>query len=120
MTVQNITLIGAANVFGVHPRTIVRALSGEHNTYWYEDIDEELYSVHDIAEVYGLDDAELSRCIEGRDKLITPDEAAKLLSIKPRTFRERVRTGCYKKCANGGIVRYLRSKIIEDKIWRAK
>lgn len=120
MTVQNITLIGAAGVFGVHPRTIVRALSGEHNTYWYEDINEDLFSVADIAAAYGLTTAELSRCIERRDALMTPDEAAAELRIKPRTFRQRVKDGCYKKYSNGGIVRYLRSKIIEDKIGRAE
>lgn len=120
MTVQNITLIGAAAVFGVHPRTIVRALSGEHNTYWTEDIDEEVFSVRDIANAYNMDEADLSRCIERRDRMLTPDEAAYHLGIKPRTFRERVRQGVYQKITNGGIVRYLHSKIVEDKIRRAK
>lgn len=116
MASQNITLIGAARLFGVHPRTIVRAISGQHNTYWTEDIDEDLFAVADIARVYNLYDAELIRVIEGRDKLLTPDEAAKVLSIRPRTFRDRVKAGRYRKISNGGIVRYLRSKILEDKI----
>lgn len=120
MTVQNITLIGAATVFGVHPRTIVRAMTGEHNTYWTEDIDEDVFAVRDIADSYDMDEADLSRCIEKRDKMLTPDEAAKALGIKPRTFRERVRQGVYRKIANGGIVRYLHSRIVEDKIRRAK
>lgn len=113
---SSITLIGAANIFGVHPRTIVRALSGEHNTYWTEDINEELYAVADIADAYGISTAVLKRCIEGRDSLLTPDEAAETLGIKPRTFRDRVKAGRYEKIAHGGIVRYLRSKIIEDAI----
>lgn len=112
----NITLIGAAKVFDVHPRTIVRALSGDHNTYWYEDIDEHLYSVADIAAAYGITAHELVRCIEGRDELIKPNEAALLLNIEPRTFRKRVKAGQYKRAACGGVVRYFKSKILEDLI----
>lgn len=114
MANQSITLIGAANLFGVHPRTIVRAISGNHNTYWTEDIDENLYNKGEVADAYGLSVAELNRVIEGRDALLTPDEAAKLLNIKPRTFRDRVKAGRYRKVTNGGIVRYFRSKILED------
>lgn len=116
MATNKITLIGVADIFGVHPRTIVRALSGEHNTYWYEDSNEDLYAVEDIAEAYGMTHFELSRCIEGRDSLIKPDEAAKILGVQPRTFRDRVQAGKYKKVASGGVVRYLKSKILEAKI----
>ena len=123
MTSRSITLIGAANLFGVHPRTIVRALSGEHNTYWFEDINEDLHAIADIAAVYGLTTNELTRVVEGRDSLITSDEAAALLKLKPRTFRNRIRAdeeaggkSRYGRAACGNIVRYLKSKIIEHKI----
>ena len=89
MAQQNITLIAAAKVFDVHPRTIVRALSGEHNTYWFDDINENLYAVADIATAYGMSANELSRCIEGRDELIKPDEAAEMLGVQPRTLRRK-------------------------------
>ena len=118
MATTTVTLIGAAKIFDVHPRTIVRAISGQHNTYWYEDINEDVFAVKDIAEAYGMSPAELGRCLEGRDKLIKPDEAAVLLGIQPRTFRDRVQAGKYRKVTNGGVVRYLRSKIIADKIAR--
>lgn len=116
MATNKITLIGAADIFGVHPRTIVRALTGDYNAYWYEDSNEDVYAVEDIASVYGMTAFELARCIEGRDSLIKPDEAADILGIPPRTFRNRVRAGRYKKIAHGNIVRYLRSKILEAKI----
>ena len=116
MASENITLIGAATIFKVHPRTIVRAVSGQHNTYWTEDINEYLYSLKDIADAYELSVAELKRVIEGREELLTPNEAAEVLNIRPRTFRDRVKEGRYRKVANGGIVRYLRSKITEDAI----
>ena len=116
MATHSITLIGAADLFGVHPRTIVRAVSGQHNTYWTEDINEDLFSIVDIADAYGLTVTEFGRIMDGRDKLLTPDEAAKELGIRPRTFRDRVKAGRYRKITSGGIVRYLRSKILEDKI----
>lgn len=111
---RTITLEAAAKVFRVHPRTIVRALTGEHNTYWSEDINHSTYSVSDIADVYGTSVEEINRVIEGRDAFLKPDEAAELLGIRPRTFRDR--KGRYRKVGNGGIVRYVRSKIIEDRI----
>lgn len=116
MASKSITLEAAAKLFQVHPRTIVRALTGKHNTYWTEDIDEDLFSVTDIADAYAMNPKALLRVIDGRDELIKPDEAAVLLNIKPRTFRDRVKAGRYEKVANGGIVRYLRSKIVEDAI----
>lgn len=116
MATNTVTLIGAAEIFDVHPRTIVRALSGEHNTYWYEDSNEDVYAVEDIASAYGMTAFELARCIEGRDSLVKPDEAAEILGVNPRTFRNRVQAGKYKKIANGGVVRYLKSKILEAKI----
>lgn len=119
MASNSITLAGAAGLFGVHPRTIVRAISGEHNTYWTEDINEQLFSISDVAAAYGLSDMELKRIIEGRDALLKPDEAAKVLNIRPRTFRDRVKAGAYRKVASGGIVRYLKSQILEDKIARS-
>jgi hypothetical protein len=118
MTAQQITLAGAASLFGVHPRTIVRALSGEHNTYWTEDINEDPVPLTKLAASYGVSVREMVQLIEGRDKLLKPDEAAEVLGIRPRTFRDRAKAGTYRKVSNGGIVRYLRSQIIEDKIAR--
>ena len=122
MTTKSVTLIGVANVFVVHPRTIVRAITGEHNTYWTDDINEDLFAVADISKAYGMNTNELVRCIEGRDKLIKPDEAAAILEVQPRTFRDRVKGARmdgrrpYGRAAAGGVVRYLRSKVIEAKI----
>ena len=118
--IDKITLIGAAKLFQVHPRTIVRALSGEHNTYWYEDINEHLYSVKDIAEVYGMTQFELSRCIEGRDRLLKPSQAAKELNIGVRLLRLRAKNGKIKKHGHGNIVRYLQSKVNESKVYYRK
>jgi predicted DNA-binding protein (UPF0251 family) len=119
MTFENITLEAAAAAFNVHQRTIVRALTGEHNTYWSEDSAHDIYTVEEIATAYHMKPAELNRVLDGRDKLLKPDEAAKEMNIAPRTFRLRIhrlnakdaktRVG---RVYNGGIVRYLRSRVI--------
>ena len=113
MALQKITLEAAAKAFRVHPRTIVRALSGEHNTYWYEDINHDLYTITELAAAFDMEPKELRRVIEKREVLLKPQEAAKLLGIQPRTFRDRVHAGRYRKVANysGRVVRYFRSKI---------
>lgn len=116
MALQIVTLERVANVFRVHPRTILRALEGEHNTYWFEDINEDLYSIADIAEAYGMTTRALVAVIEGRDELLRADEAAKELGMAARTFRKHLNregtTMRWGRAKHGGITRYLQSKII--------
>src|SRR3546814_9053407 len=120
MALQKITLGAAAKTLRVHPRTICRALTGRHNTYWYEDSNHDRYDVQEIADAYQMNPDAFRRCIEGRDKLIKAAEACVILGIKPRTFRDRLMASAaphieYGRVGNGGIVRYLNSKIIEAK-----
>ena len=116
MALQNVTLERVAEAFSVHPRTILRALEGKHNTYWFEDSNEDLHSIEDIANAYGMKTYALVAVIEGRDKLIRADEAAEELSMAARTFRKHLtRTGVAKRWGRvkrGNITRYLHSKII--------
>lgn len=119
MALQGITLEGAARVFGVHPRTILRAISKEHNTYWYEDSNEDMLSVADIAEAYGVREIALNAVFEGRDSLLRADEAAKILGMAARTFRKHLHNDDgtnWGRVASGGITRYLRSRIMDIKI----
>jgi len=124
MALQNVTLERVAGVFSVHPRTIMRALEGEHNTYWTEDINEDLHAIADIAKVYGMATPALVAVIEGRDKLIRADEAAEELSMAARTFRKHLnRPGIPSKWGRvkrGNITRYLQSKIISAAIGGTK
>lgn len=114
MAIQNITLAEAAKIFRVHPRTILRAISGEHNTYWSEDINNQVMAISKIADVYNMTTRAFIAVIEDRDTLLTADEAAAVLGVKPRTFRDRLIAGRYKKIGKGGITRYLHSKIASD------
>jgi hypothetical protein len=84
---QQITLEAAAKVFRVHPRTVVRALSGEHNTYWTEDINHDMHTLDRLADAYkGITPDDIKRILEGRDELLKPEEAAELIGVQPRTF----------------------------------
>lgn len=116
MALQNVTLERVADVFSVHPRTILRALEGKHNTYWYEDSNADIWSIEKIAEAYGMEPYALVAVIEKRDKLIRADEAAEELGLAARTFRKHLnRAGIPSKWGRvkrGNIVRYLQSKII--------
>lgn len=118
--IDKITLIGAAKLFQVHPRTITRLLCNSYRAYWSEKINENLYSVADIAEAYGMTQIELSRCIEGRDKLLKPKEAARILGISERNLRTRASNGRISKINRGRTTRYLQSKVNECKIYYAK
>lgn len=122
MALQYVTLKAAADAFKVHPRTIVRAVQEDHNAYWSEDSNEDRYKISDIAVAYGMSPAELVRVVENRDALLKPDEAAEVLGIKPRTFREKLSDPFarpykeYGRVEYGRIVRYLKSKIIQARI----
>ncbi len=120
MTSTQITLEAAAKLFRVHPRTIVRAISGEHNTYWYEDSNHDMYAISAIAETYDMTLADLTRVIEGRDTLLKPQEAAAEMRMQPRTFRTHVFEDKIRgRISNGRVVRYLRSKIVDQSIARS-
>ena len=107
MARSKVPLNEAAEAFRVHPRTILRAIEGEENVYWTEDHDPDI-KVSELAAAYGCKPAVLNRVFEGRDSLLTADEAAKELGIRPRTFRrDRPR-----HLKHGGIVRYERSVIV--------
>jgi len=115
---NEITLEAASKAFRVHPRTIVRAIANEHNTYWSEDINHKMYKVLDIAKAYTVTPAILGRILDNRDVLLTPEEAAELLKVAPRTFRRHMEKGYYlnARVKHGKIVRYIKSKMIEHAI----
>ena len=65
------TLNEVATIFDVHPRTILRAMSGEHNTFWSDDEDwnDQRIPLEAIATAYNTTAKTLSVVLEGRDDL---------------------------------------------------
>lgn len=119
----DISLGDAADAFHVHPRTILRAISKEHNTYWYEDSNDDMLLVEDIAKAYGTTSQLLGPVFDGRDDLLLPSEAAQTLGIAARTFRKHLQKGAgrgWGRVGYGGITRYLRSRIIAAAIDRSE
>lgn len=104
----NIRLNDAAEVFKAHPRTLLRAITGTANPYWTEDHNPPIV-IEELAVAYGCNLGLLSRIFDGRDKLLTPAEAAKEVDVPDRTFRYRG----YPSIRNGGIVRYARSALLQ-------
>lgn len=124
MALQTVTLEEAARAFGVHPRTILRAINQSHNTYWTEDSDSDVLQIADIAKAYGLKTSTNAKgektsalvpVFEGRDSLLRADEAAEILGMAARTFRKHLmRRGIHRRWGRvscGGITRYLETRI---------
>ena len=113
MALQTVTLEEAARVFGVHPRTILRAINQAHNTYWSEDSNEDVIQIEAIAQAYGISIKALVAVFEGRDSLLRADEAAEILGMAARTFRKHLddRATKWGRVSHGGITRYLETKI---------
>jgi len=122
MALQTVTLKEAAEAFGVHPRTILRAINQSHNTYWYEDSNDDVMKIADIARAYGMKNSvnakgektsALVPVFEGRDSLLRADEAAEILGMAARTFRKHLDKQATKwgRVSCGGITRYLESRI---------
>lgn len=113
MALQTVTLEKAAMAFGVHPRTILRAITNEHNTYWYEDSNADVLSIEDIAMAYRISPKALVAVFEGRDSLLRADEAAEVLGMAARTFRKHLDTQATKwgRVCHGGVTRYLETRI---------
>jgi hypothetical protein len=115
MALQTVTLETAAKAFGVHPRTILRAINKAHNTYWYEDSNSDVLRIKDIAAAYGVKTSALVPVFEGRDALLRADEAAEVIGMAARTFRKHLNhkgtPERWGRVGYGGITRYLESRI---------
>jgi len=113
MALQTVTLKEAAKAFGVHPRTILRAIEQDHNTYWTEDSDGDVMQIADIAKAYGVPTKALVAVFEGRDSLLRADEAAEVIGMAARTFRKHLdmQSAKWGRVSYGGITRYLETRI---------
>ena len=77
-----------ADALKVHPRTILRALAGEVNTYWAPGHNPNV-NIATLAEVLGMPAQTLKDAVNGDDYFMSPDEAAEHFNLPLRTFRYR-------------------------------
>ena len=104
---NTIELNEVANILKIHPRTVLRALSNEVNTYWAIGYTENI-DIDDISDVFGFDPVYIRRAKKKRDEFFKPTEAADFIDVPSRTFRYRKYPALIRR---GGIVRYSRKDV---------
>lgn len=83
-----VTIARVAEVLKVHPRTVVRALAGDVKAEFSKTTNDQT-TLAKLAKVYNSTAAIWAAAIAGTDKLIRQEEAAKMLGMVKRTFRQR-------------------------------
>lgn len=107
---NTVSLNDVAEAVAVHPRTILRIVTGDRNTYWSADHNPGL-DITKVAQALGCHDKTLARVLRGSDDFLKPDAAASELGVPGRTFRYREYTPTIKV---GRVVRFARSKLIDE------
>ncbi len=79
------TLNAVSAALAVHPRTILRLVTGQPNPYWAEGYDPEV-DLAMVAAIVGSSTESIIACIESVDSALTVEEAAQVLRIKPAEF----------------------------------
>jgi hypothetical protein len=74
----------------LHPRTILRAVSGEPHPYWVPSFETSI-PVRRLARAFGCKLKALESVLKGDDEALTEGEAAARLSIAARTLRYRAK-----------------------------
>lgn len=110
MTMTTVTLDQVAEAVDVHPRTILRYVMNDRNTYWAEDHNPE-FPLERVAKALGCRADIMKHVLRGSDEFMKPDDAAEELGLPPRTFRHRGYTPAFRA---GRVVRYSRSKLINE------
>jgi hypothetical protein len=111
---KNMKLDDIAKIMDTHPRTILRAVTGEENPYWATGHNPD-QNLDEFFEVYNIDPKDFARVVNKKDVFLKPKDAASFLNISPRTFRYRN----FKAAARyNGVVRYSRKSLITEKIKR--
>lgn len=103
------TLNEAARLLQVHPRTILRAITRKPNPYWVPGHNDEI-KVSDVARGFHVRQTPMEGVFVMEQPLLTPDEAAEMLGVAPRTFRSRSYPALIRKVQ---IVRYVKDAVLE-------
>lgn len=104
---MKVSLNKMATLLGCHPRTVLRAITGEKNPSWSESYNPE-FDIADIAKAYHCNKEFLEAALRGEDKLLNPSDAAKKLKVTERCLRYRPIEPLIRR---GGVVRYLKTTI---------
>ena len=100
----------------IHPRTILRAITKNVNTYWY-DIHNPRIAVSEVANALSCDVKILQRVMEGTDLFLTQEDLCgpDYANISKRNFRYRKYTPAI---SYGRIRRYSRNQFVNEHLGR--
>ncbi len=83
MSLTNLNAV--ADAFAVHPRTILRIITGHVNPYWAEGYDTDIDTDH-LVLVLDTTPAAIQSLLDSTDKALTVHECAAMMRIKEAEF----------------------------------
>ncbi len=98
-----------AMVFDCHPRTILRAITGNPTEYWAPSHNPRL-QLRDVTRTFSLKRAQLVALLTRDDTAIRPTEASEILGISARTLRSK-RDDWRPFIVGQGFIRYSKANI---------
>jgi hypothetical protein len=105
-----------AETLGLHPRTILRAVTGEANPYWTKGYNPGL-THKSVLQAFNCTRKQIDSLLSGEDLLMTPTEACELLRMSKRTLRYRRAEGDLTPLiARGSVVYYTRQHLLEKEL----
>lgn len=107
---MNFKLSEYCEALKLHPRTILRHVTGKPNPYWTEGF-ETTIPFNEVAEVFGVKEKTLLKVLRGRDSFLTQKEAIEFTGMKRATFQLRPYTADIRMKK---IVRYLYSRLVDQ------
>lgn len=108
MATHDLNAVAAA--MQVHPRTVLRRVTGEMNTYWGPGYNPDV-SLSKVAEAYGVEEQVLQDALDYVDVILTPNEAADLVGRSVRALRRSPHL--YPPAVKtAGVVRYSQNALL--------
>ncbi len=107
---MNFKLDEYAEALSLHPRTVLRYLTGTKNPYWVEG-ENPTIPVNDVAEVFNIRPKTLIKVLRNRDSLLSQTEAVEFTGLNRSTFQNRDYDA---EIRMSKIVRYLYSRLVDQ------
>jgi hypothetical protein len=107
---MNFKLSEYSEVLKVHPRTVLRHLSGQPNPYWVPGYDA-TFPIEEVAEAFEVRPKTLLKVLRNRDSFLTQKEAVEFTGLKRSAFQKRPYEAEIKLSK---IVRYLYSRLVDQ------
>lgn len=108
---MNVKLSKAAKALKVHPRTVLRTLTGDRNIS-YSDGDNQEIDMFRLCKAFDVKPVNMKQVLEGRDEFLTSKEGADITKCSIRSFWNHEHTPVVYS-NSGRIVRFSRSILMD-------